>query len=63
VCLKGKNIESRMPKYRKRMTGNYAEKIPMVNVDEGFRIIRRVCGPTPFTIESEFGFLEGWLQR
>jgi hypothetical protein len=24
-----------MPKYRKRMTGNYAEKIPMENVDEG----------------------------
>jgi hypothetical protein len=27
-----------MPKYRKRMTGNYAEKIPMENVDEGNRL-------------------------
>jgi hypothetical protein len=33
--LTGKKIESQMPKYRKRMTGNYAEKIPMENVDEG----------------------------
>jgi hypothetical protein len=29
LCLTVKNIESRMSKYRKRMTGNYAEKIPI----------------------------------
>jgi hypothetical protein len=31
-----------MLKYRKRMTGNFAEKIPMVNVDEGM-LVRWFC--------------------